>query len=67
MNLLLLDESDYIAPGLVRIAGRRHRQLLEVIKAEPGKFCKAGLLNGLTGTAELLEIGADAGADFILI
>ena len=60
MNLLLLDESDYIAPGLVRIAGRRHRQLLEVIKAEPGKFCKAGMLNGLTGTAELLEIGADA-------
>ena len=60
MNLLLLDESDYIAPGLVRIAGRRHRQLLEVIKAEPGKSCKAGMLNGLTGTAELLEIGADA-------
>ena len=38
MNLLLLDESDYIAPGLVRIAGRRHRQLLEVIKAEPVSY-----------------------------
>lgn len=59
MNLLLLDTNDYIAPNLVRITGRRHQQLLKVIKAVPGKSYKAGMLNGLTGVAELLEINSE--------
>ena len=56
MNLLLLEPSDFISGSVVRISGRRLRQLADVIRAEPGKRCKAGLLNGLTGTAELLSI-----------
>ena len=68
MNLLLLEESDFIAPDRVRITapdrvritGRRHKQLYEVIHAEPGKRCKAGLLNGPVGTAELISITPEA-------
>ncbi len=58
MNLLLLDSRDYIGADLVRIEGRRHQHLREVIKAEPGKLCKAGLLNGAIGTAEVLELSS---------
>lgn len=54
MNLLLLEPSDFISGSVARISGRRLRQLSDVIRAEPGKRCKAGLLNGPVGTAELL-------------
>lgn len=60
MNLLLLEESDFFSETRARVSGRRHRQLVEVIRAEPGKRCKAGLLNGKVGTAEVLAIDADA-------
>lgn len=56
MNLLLLEESDFVSESRARISGRRCRQLCEVIRAEPGKRCKAGLLNGKTGTAEVLSL-----------
>ena len=56
MNLLLLEPADFISESVARISGRRHRQLLEVIRATPGKVCRAGLLNGKTGTAEISVI-----------
>ena len=60
MNLLLLEESDFLSENRARVSGRRLRQLAEVIRAQPGKLCKAGLLNGKTGTAELLAIDAES-------
>jgi len=60
MNLLLFEPADFLADGTARITGRRFKQLREVIKAEPGKLCKAGMLNGAVGTAELLDIGEDS-------
>ena len=56
VNLLLLEPADFISESVVRISGRRHRQLLDVIRATPGKICRAGLLNGKTGTAEITVI-----------
>ena len=56
MNLLLLTDSDFIAPNRVRISDRRHEQLFKILKAQPGKVCKAGLFNGLTGNAVVEEI-----------
>lgn len=56
MNLLLLEPADFISESTVRITGRRHRQLLDVIRAVPGKVCRAGLLNGKTGMAEVSVI-----------
>lgn len=58
MNLLLFEPKDFLPDGTAEIAGRRLRQLHEVIKAEPGKLCKAGVLGGGIGRAELLSIDA---------
>ena len=56
MNLLLFEPEDFRPDGTASISGRRLRQLREVIKAAPGKLCKAGILNGGVGNAELLGI-----------
>ncbi len=56
MNLLLFEPEDFLPDGTARISGRRLKQLREVIKAAPGKLCKAGILNGGVGCAELLHI-----------
>lgn len=56
MNLLLFGPDDFLSDGSARVSGRRLRQLAEVIKAAPGKRCKAGILGGEVGTAELLSI-----------
>lgn len=59
MNLLLLEEEDFLASGEVRVSGRRHRQLRDVIKAVPGKRCRAGILDGMRGHAEVLRCEED--------
>lgn len=60
MNLLLFEPEDFLPDGTARVSGRRLRQLSEVIKAVPGKLCKAGILNGEVGTAEVLSIDGDS-------
>ena len=59
MNLLLLGPGDFLPDGTARITGRRFRQLDEIIKAAPGKLCKAGVMGGPVGSAEILAMGAD--------
>lgn len=56
MNRLILEESDFISPERCLIKGRRFRQLVDVIKCPVGKVCKAGLLGGKRGNAEVLEV-----------
>ena len=51
VNLLLLDEKDFVAPGRVEISDRRFLQLRDIIKLEEGKSFRAGVREGLTGTA----------------
>lgn len=59
MNHLILEESDFISPGRCRITGRRFRQLVDVIKCPVGKVCKAGLLGGLRGTAQVVSLTSE--------
>ncbi len=59
MNMLLLVPEDFIGPDRVRISGRRHRQLHDVIRAEPGKRCRAGILNGPVGGAVVTAISPE--------
>ncbi|MEA4861829.1 MAG: 16S rRNA (uracil(1498)-N(3))-methyltransferase [Victivallaceae bacterium] len=54
MNILLLEPSDLTAPDRAFISGERAAHLLKVLKKRPGEICKAGLLGGLLGTAEIL-------------
>lgn len=55
MNLLLLDEKDFITPGRVEISDRRFLQLRDIIKLEIGKSFRAGLNGGKTGCATVVE------------
>ena len=66
MNLLLLDAPDFIAPGRVRITGRRLAHLRQVIQARPGDSLRAGLLEGALGTATLLR-SDDQVAEFSVV
>ena len=59
MNLLLLKAEDFISPGIAQVTGRRHQQLRTVIKVHPGKLCRAGILGGMRGHAEVLEINEE--------
>ena len=54
MSLLLLEPADFIDPLTARITGRRHRHLQEVLATIPGETLRAGLVDGLLGSAELL-------------
>jgi 16S rRNA (uracil1498-N3)-methyltransferase len=56
MNLLIVTESDFVKGSQVHIKGRRHKHILEVLKAKPGETIKAGLLNGKMGSAQVLKI-----------
>ena len=59
MNLLLLGQEELLPDGTARIYGRRFEQLREVIKAVPGKLCKAGVMGGPVGSAEILAMTGD--------
>ena len=55
MNLLLLQDSDFLPDGTVRMTGRRAQHAREVLRAEPGETLRVGKLGGLVGTGEVLE------------
>ncbi|HLO68088.1 MAG TPA: 16S rRNA (uracil(1498)-N(3))-methyltransferase [Holophaga sp.] len=57
MNLILLEEGDFIAPGRVRLEGRRLRHVLDVHRATPGDELTVGLLGGLLGRGRVLALG----------
>lgn len=59
MNLLLIDQQDFIAPGKIMISGRRFLQLRDVIKPQIGESLRTGIKNGCIGKAELLEFNED--------
>lgn len=54
MNLLLLGPEDFRSAQLARIDGRRYRHLVEVLRAEPGRALRVGLLGGLLGEARVV-------------
>ena len=56
MNLLLLEDGDFIAEDRVRLSGRRLKHLLEVHRAEAGDSLRIGRLNGLMGIGQLLHL-----------
>jgi RsmE family RNA methyltransferase len=59
MNMVLFEEHDLVSENVALISDKRRLdQLNMVIKAEVGKFCKAGMLGGKVGRAEILEITA---------
>ncbi|OLU16405.1 16S rRNA (uracil(1498)-N(3))-methyltransferase [Pseudomonas sp. PA1(2017)] len=61
MNLLLLEDGDFIAADRVRLSGRRLTHLNEVHRAENGATLRVGRLGGQMGRGQLLQLdGASA-------
>lgn len=60
MNLLLLEDSDFVADDRVLLAGRRLRHLQEVHRAAVGDSLRVGRLGGLLGQGRLLRLDAEA-------
>jgi RsmE family RNA methyltransferase len=56
MNLVLLREEDFTAPGIVRLEGRRERHVLEVHRAAAGDELTVGLLGGAMGRGRVLSL-----------
>jgi RsmE family RNA methyltransferase len=59
VNLLLLEDGDFVAADRVRLSGRRLKHLHEVHRAEAGDSLRVGRLGGLLGTGRLLRLEAD--------
>jgi 16S rRNA (uracil1498-N3)-methyltransferase len=56
MNLILLFETDFIGPNLVRVKGQRFEHIQNVIKSKINDTLKVGLLNGKMGTGKIITI-----------
>ena len=59
MNLILLQDSDFIDKSRVRLYVRRYLHIKNVLGASHGKTLQVGLLNGKTGTGSIVDIGGD--------
>ncbi|MFC5694128.1 16S rRNA (uracil(1498)-N(3))-methyltransferase [Pseudomonas sp. GCM10022186] len=59
MNLLLLEDADFVAADRARLEGRRLKHLHEVHRAEEGDSLRVGRLGGLMGQGRLLRLEAD--------
>lgn len=56
MNLLLLEDADFIAPDRVVLRDRRLKHMQEVHRAEVGDSLRVGCIGGLLGSAQLLRL-----------
>ena len=59
MNLLLLDDADFVAEDRALLRGRRLKHLHEVHQAESGDRLRVGRLGGLMGQGTLLRLTAE--------
>lgn len=56
MNLLLLEDNDFISDDIAEISGRRYEHIVNFLKPGPGGTIKTGLINGNTGIATVLAM-----------
>jgi 16S rRNA (uracil1498-N3)-methyltransferase len=59
MNLILLYKNDFTSPETVSIYGERFEHLRKVLRVEQGTCVKVGLLDGMLGTGEVIELNKD--------
>src|SRR5690554_5347106 len=56
MNLLLLEEHDFIAPQRARLSGRRLQHMLEIQQVTVGDHLRVGRIDGLMGQGQVLTL-----------
>ncbi len=59
MNLLLLEPGEISDRGTVRLDGRRAEHISKVLRAEPGRTLRLGVLGGGTGEGRVTSITGD--------
>ena len=59
MNLLLLEDGDFVAADRVLLSGRRLKHLHEVHRAAVGDSLRVGRLDGLMGAGQLLRLDTE--------
>lgn len=59
MNLLLLEEGDFLPDGTARLTGRRLLHAKEVLRAQEGQRLRVGKLGGMVGEAQVLSSTRD--------
>ena len=59
MNLILLYKTDFVSSDTVFLTGQRFEHLRKILRVEQGTCVKVGLLNGLLGTGEVIELNCD--------
>ena len=59
MNLLLLEDADFVGGERVRLSGRRLKHLHDVHRAETGDRLRVGHLGGLMGEGRLIALDAE--------
>ncbi|SFP58675.1 16S rRNA (uracil(1498)-N(3))-methyltransferase [Pseudomonas borbori] len=59
MNLLLLEDGDFVAADRALLRGRRLKHLHEVHRAAVGDSLRVGRLDGLMGSGQLLRLDAN--------
>ena len=59
MNLILLEDSDFLSEYRATLTGRRLKHLIEVQKINTGDTVNAGRINGKMGTAKVLDIATE--------
>ncbi len=56
MNLLLLEPGELSAGGRVRLGGRRAEHLLKMLRVEPGRELRLGVIGGGRGSGRVLAV-----------
>ncbi len=59
MNLLLLRQEELAVDGRATIGGRRARHLIDTLGVAPGRTLRAGLLDGPSGRATVVQVQSD--------
>lgn len=59
MNLVLVQEADFIASDRVEFRDRRLQQIRQVLQAQSGDLIKVGVLNGLMGEGRIISLSAE--------
>jgi len=59
MNLILLNDEDFISESCVRLSGRRAKHVVSVHRAEVGKTLTVGLVNDKVGAGTVTKLERD--------
>ena len=66
MNVVLLDEADFMGPSLVCLTGRRAEHIRTVLRAKVGDRLRVGRLGGLLGEGTVRRVD-EAGVELAVV